>query len=800
MWVENIGTGEPATGASGRVTRATHLLEEPCPDAGQGARGSDDGAGRCPRTRPTVLRELPPEHDAHISTGASGPASIPPRGDEGRDDERPQGGDGVGLAASISGDARTAAEGDVAMPGGRDYVSGNVGECLASRGPGQDPTRSENKRGDDAAVGLIQVGSIWTESSHEVHCLGPTVADYVGIVPPHCEGTKAGGSVPVGALGAARSRHVAVTTGVQPCRDRCPDGSHADVGPTSGDTEVCRPAPISARVTLSARDVICAGGSPVPSCIPGMTWTTQDLEILADVDTELPGITPLPYYPSSTVIRVADKAIREARTRTSAPLDSVSASRIRFDVMRTLPRGDFSPVSEVLTWISTPKILDYIPQSPTEPSVSRHMGSDVDSMLSWGLIREGRGHTLSHMFKVPKREKARLIVDCRVVNDQLPQPPHMPLPDLHELIDRMVSSPYIAQLDARSYFFQFALSGGAENVFGVALGNKRGSFQHFTLQVLPMGFKYAPLIAQTTSNFLLENAGGPAESAAWLDNFLFFGCEDDVKRSVDAFKVVCDQVALELKPEEDGGDDVTALGMRFRAGSSVTLSGENKDAMWEAWKALQVECTPRKIYRVFGTALWALYAVNRTPLCHHETLVSLVAESAPTNRLSWDDRCIPSPQLLGKLKEAVEAALNGGWSAPKIAKPPPVAVWSDASLRALGWVFHGNTAESWASLEAEGESIFLRELLAMVMGARAASKFGTPVLFGDNTAAVHAILKGYSRNKKANVLLRKMAPSCPVLVTWVPTAQQRADPLTRGQDRPAPSITNTFMTAWPRWA
>ena len=89
----------------------------------------------------------------------------------------------------------------------------------------------------------------------------------------------------------------------------------------------------------------------------------------------------------------------------------------------------------------------------------------------------------------------------------------MDLKSIHAIIDSMKGKRWFAQVDGRSYFYQFALEGGVQDIIGVRIGQARGPFTEETVQVLPMGLSYAPGIAQSTSNVLLRNVQSPVSSA-----------------------------------------------------------------------------------------------------------------------------------------------------------------------------------------------------------------------------------------------------------------------------------------------
>eukprot|EP00760_Papus_ankaliazontas_P009198 PhM_4_TR13978/c3_g2_i2/m.35992 len=353
----------------------------------------------------------------------------------------------------------------------------------------------------------------------------------------------------------------------------------------------------------------------------------------------------------------------------------------------------------------------------------------------------------------------------------------------------------MAQLDAKSYFYQFPLREGARDVFGVALGNRRGKFEKYRLTVMPMGFKHAPSIAQTVSNALLENCASGAERAAWLDNFLFWGTKEEVRSTVASFKSLCSTARVELKPSEEEGTALQVLGMRVdTVTKTVTLAPKNKESLQNALHALKNTQTARTVFGVFGAALWALYAVARSPLCQHEAFIKIVARVAPDSRDGWDTPVCLRHDEWTVITMTVEAALASTWSPPRQPPQKSIAVWTDASSVSLAWVLEMGQREMWASQDVTGEDIFLRELVATARGVHAAYRLGaTAISLGDNTAAVQACRRGYSRSPKANVVLRRLTNLCPAWFAWVPTTLQRADALTRGAERPGPLYTHMVL-------
>eukprot|EP00760_Papus_ankaliazontas_P009878 PhM_4_TR14151/c3_g2_i1/m.51604 len=143
--------------------------------------------------------------------------------------------------------------------------------------------------------------------------------------------------------------------------------------------------------------------------------------------------------------------------------------------------------------------------------VSRSMGRHKAKLADWGVVRELREteeRIVMPMFTVPKKDdKLRLIMDCRRVNRVFEKPPAMDLPNVHDLIDRVLEHEIAAQADGKNYFYQFPLSVDVGKYFCARFGGDRGEFTDMAMTVMPMGWSWAPCIAQRTSNTLIGDSG-----------------------------------------------------------------------------------------------------------------------------------------------------------------------------------------------------------------------------------------------------------------------------------------------------
>jgi hypothetical protein len=337
----------------------------------------------------------------------------------------------------------------------------------------------------------------------------------------------------------------------------------------------------------------------------------------------------------------------------------------------------------------------------------------------------------------------------------------------------------MAQVDARSFFYQFKLDKSAQRLFGCTMVATRGAQRHLRFAVLPMGFKYAPGIAQHTSMHILKNMKWSGVKRAWVDNFLFGGeSVEHVHEGLREFLGLCRFVGLDVKPAEVG-TSLTVLGARMDlSNKTVSPTEEAVQALKEAWAALP-HPTPRKIFRFMGTALWQLVAIHRVPLCVIEPAIEVMRTVLP-DKHGWDAPCQLSTEENQALKAVLGLTEKGRFS--RAQRSDKVSLWwSDASEAHLGWVW-GQDAVAIARTPIRG--IFARELLAgatALLNAERAHEVARLCI--DNKAAERALIRGLSSSRAGNIILRRLYEANLVKqheVTWVSTTIQRADNPSRG--------------------
>ncbi|KAJ9459017.1 Cyclic nucleotide-gated cation channel subunit A [Diplonema papillatum] len=148
-------------------------------------------------------------------------------------------------------------------------------------------------------------------------------------------------------------------------------------------------------------------------------------------------------------------------------------------------------------------------------------------------------------------------------------------------VDLLLGWKFVAACDAKSFFYQIPLDPGVRNFFTVNLSSARGVFKSFRLKRLPMGFSWAPAIAQRIATCLAHLVGG----FAWVDNF-FFGADhqDELQQKIARFQSILSYVNLEIKEPLVAVRELVALGMQFDlVNRSVRMDPSWVRSTYESW-------------------------------------------------------------------------------------------------------------------------------------------------------------------------------------------------------------------------
>eukprot|EP00760_Papus_ankaliazontas_P022252 PhM_4_TR18826/c0_g1_i2/m.95692 len=420
------------------------------------------------------------------------------------------------------------------------------------------------------------------------------------------------------------------------------------------------------------------------------------------------------------------------------------------------------------------------------------MSGEATRLVSWKVIEPTHRSGWVHpMFKVPKGEEARLIVDCRRLNEVLPRPGNMHLPDMRDIFRKLLKCNVMSQYDGRSYFYQIPLLPEVRHLFQVKLGGARGIFTRYQLTVLPMGFSYAPGIAQAISRIVLQNCETRGFKAAWVDNFVF-GANSiaDMEVITDKFKHVCETIGLELKPDRTESEtEMEVLGAFVNTDRrEISVGPKMARAIDLTIRDMKKKrkLTRRDVFVATGKILWVVWAVAQVPLALAEgpiKIMSTVGREIEDNADWNDDTDSVQPQVLIKmLAEAKQLAfLHTSNFMPSLRT---LTAWTDASCTALGYVIRSEDGVIGWQRPGHETNIFLRELWAAAEAVATVSKHGDATVVVDNTAAARALIRGYSTSPLANAILRAMFAKVgqhAVEIAWTESSNQSADALSRGE-------------------
>lgn len=548
-----------------------------------------------------------------------------------------------------------------------------------------------------------------------------------------------------------------------------------------------------ARFCSSIEPVLAEGSSPYPIRLLDTTLFPEALMLHWFEEHEDY------YYPTDDrVLTFNDgtNAIPMKRQHCYLPLAPISSSRLSYDAFFNLKITPDEQLIRWWSWIRSPILLSFrengMEKGQRITNVSRTIGDELHSLLAAGVISKARSHVSmnSYLFKVRKKEdSSRLIVDCRGINAKLPKPGPMGLPSIRDVIDNILQFDYFVQFDAKNFFYQFSLENGADQVFIAGIGNKRGAFSKVSLNVLPMGFRYAPAIAQQTANLLVQNVlstcGG--YGTAWIDNFIFAAKDrQHCERMRRTFIEICKTVNLELKEIGDVTQSGEFLGIHVDLMNGVIHPAEAMQQSLSDACSVGKTWTPRTVARIVGKCMWPLYSVARTPLAKFtKTLIMLssIGKFMAQNG-SWDASFTLGPTCEEALQSMCTEAKQASFARDMAARNQKTWVWTDASNNGAGIIHeHSQARIAWSFARSE-QHIFDAELITAVEGVVAAFTQSDEVtIIVDNTAAYGALVRGHSKSLRANLALEALASARTrdqqLYVGWVPTVLQRADALSR---------------------
>ena len=434
-----------------------------------------------------------------------------------------------------------------------------------------------------------------------------------------------------------------------------------------------------------------------------------------------------------------------------------------------------------------------LPLANTSTRVSRNFSKkDLEILAVAQLLFPSEARNAMLCFKVPKKDGfGRFIMDCRPLNDLYAEERvSMDMDQLDDVIKIALKFPIVRSTDANAFFFQFRLTRNGAKRFPTRLGHQRGNFKCYNLAALPMGFKFAPAIAQRTSNMVIrrvrkwisDNAVN-GDSVAWVDNYRVFAENETTADLImsELLRVLL-YFNIECKPVEYTGEFLGLIA--DQRGVRLTEKFAEKAISAKNEFFHNITATREDFLVVFGHVIWANITIIRRPLCFMPNCLSLLRKTArdPSSIIEIEEKNSIEQELLFfdqhvRKHRVMTAHL-------------PCKVWSDATPFGGAVLIED---EEYSELLAvcqlsEEVPIFLCELSMAVWAALCTNKHPHSIV--DNTAAGFAIAKGHSTHPTANKLLRLLySRNPPNKASWVSSEQQRADDPSRGKSPPARNIS-----------
>jgi hypothetical protein len=311
-----------------------------------------------------------------------------------------------------------------------------------------------------------------------------------------------------------------------------------------------------------------------------------------------------------------------------------------------------------------------------------------------------------------------------------------------------------------------------------------------------MGVCFAPAFAQYVSNYLCDlikkRVGNvDCDILAWVDNFILLSNDPDVHRQLTAvFKEVCATVGLTMKEyEEDPDEHLDALGIHFDLKQhTASPTEETKRDLHDRLQLLRQDHTVTDFLKFTGTVMWVTFSITKTPLCTFPGLMNELRSVCSAQQ--WTAPHCVSETLLRELQTACDDCRIAERSILITSPAPSRVIWTDASTVGMAGYDEQSNEAWWRSLPAEyANSPHFMALFEMMAVMTSAEQFklsqGSWTLATDNSAVERALIRGHSGSKSLDGMIRTLLANgqMPTHVSWVPSACQRTDALTRPQTR-----------------
>lgn len=173
------------------------------------------------------------------------------------------------------------------------------------------------------------------------------------------------------------------------------------------------------------------------------------------------------------------------------------------------------------------------------PHQRQEIQNQVDNLLKQGIIRESISPWSCPVHIVPKKPDAsgkvkwRLVIDYRRLNDRIIEDKY-PLPNIHDILDRLGRAQYFTTLDLASGYHQLEMH--PNDIEKTAFTTERG---HYEFLRMPFGLKNAPSTFQRLMDHILR---GLDNVFTYLDDVIIISTSlqehiDKLRQVFERFKV-----------------------------------------------------------------------------------------------------------------------------------------------------------------------------------------------------------------------------------------------------------------------
>lgn len=446
----------------------------------------------------------------------------------------------------------------------------------------------------------------------------------------------------------------------------------------------------------------------------------------------------------------------------------------------------------------------FLPTAPPLPHLpgppSRFTALQVTRMQEMGVVAHKRHRdpvaAVLKGFTVRKPSgKLRIIVDASPLGRAQERPPNPFLPSVEEIKELVRVNEYVTQLDGKSWFYQFPAQALAQFF---TLRTAAGLVQ---LRVLAMGWSWSVWIAQTVASALVEGATSGlcgVSGVVYVDNFLLFGASRSAACvGRENFLCVAERCGAHLK----GGGSAQPQQQEVILGMSCDLAAKTVSlapvwlnrfvTLWRVYTAGPGRFPLKYTWKVLGCILWGMrvLGVPMVDVIHLRQWMSRTARRLARGTLLWTSRTPWWPAALRCLRRVVSILCV---NEPVSVSLPPVTqeetLWCDASGRAGAYILQDSGTQRqlrWTARQLSAP-IHVKEAWAVEAGVRCwvATRHCTESLaiMTDNMIVRYALERGTATGfllaqsiSNTLAMLRGIVWS----VTWVPSADQRADYLSR---------------------